>query len=154
MERLCRLAQLPFQEIKVRRKVGKHRGHAGAVESEVLEQRGQDGESLILSEFIQGFEKHHHALRGGLVQCFDEGVGLQTYLLRHLRRFLEQFHDGTLQGGCRHLYLLTVSVKSGGEGHNLRNCHFCRRADAGHSLCKFHDEGLGGGTVLREVVDR
>ncbi len=47
-----------------------------------------------------------------------------------------------------------MGVKSGGEGHNLRNCHLGGGADAGHSLCKFHDEWLGGGTVLREVVDR
>ena len=154
MERLCRLAQLPFEEVQVAAQIRQYGTYPRSIQSEVLEQRRENGKSLVLAQTVKGFEKHHHALRSGLVQCFDEGVGLQTYFLRHLSRFFEQFHYGTLQGSCRHLHLLTVSVQSGGESHNFGNCHFCRRADASHSLSKFHDEGLGGGTVLREVVDR
>ena len=33
-------------------------------------------------------------------------------------------HRKAIGGGCRHLHLLTVSVKSGGKSHDFRNCHF------------------------------
>ena len=46
-----------------------------------------------------------------------------------------------------------MRVESSGESHNLRDSHFRRRADTRHSLRKLHDERLGGGAVLREVVD-
>ena len=50
-------------------------------------------------------------------------LGEKLYpLMKHIYTwFLEQFHYGTLQGRCRHLHLLTVSVQSGGKSHNFRN---------------------------------
>ena len=135
-------------------KVGKYRRDTGAVQSEVLEQGRQHGECLVLAQSAESFEEHHHALSGAFIKSLDEAVCFKTHLFSHLGGFLEQLHDGTLQGGCRHLHLLTVSVESGGKSHDFGNSHFRGRAYAGHSLSELHDERLGGGAVLREVVDR
>ncbi len=77
MERLCRLSQLPFEEVKVRKKGWKALRTRGRRRVEVLEQRRENGESLVLAQSVEGFEKHHHALRGALVQCLDGGIGLR-----------------------------------------------------------------------------
>ena len=153
-ERLGCFTHLPFEEVKVRRKVGEDRRHTGTVKSEVLEQRRKDSECLVLAQFIEGFEELHHTLGGAFIERFNKRVGFETYFFRHLGRLLIQFHYGTLQSGSRHFHLLTVGVKSGGKSHNFGNCHFSGSTDAGHTLSKLHDKRLGSGTVLREVVDR
>ena len=93
---LVRFAELPFEEVEMRRKVREHRGHTGTVESEVLEQRREDGESLVLAQPMQGFEEHHHALCGAFIERFNKRVRFQPHLSGHLSRFLEQLHNGTL----------------------------------------------------------
>ncbi len=153
-ERFGCLTHLPTEEVEVGGKVGEHRRHTGAVEAEVLEQRRQDGQSLVLAQFAEGFEEHHHALRGAFIERFNKSVRFKTNLFRHFGRFLEQLHNGTLQSRGRHFHLLAVRVERCGKSHNLGDSHFGGRADAGHTLRKLYDKRLGGGAVLREVVDR
>lgn len=73
------------------RKVCKHRGNAGTVESEVLEQRRENGESLVLAYAVERFEEHHHALGGASVQRFDKLVGVESDFLAISPGFLYRF---------------------------------------------------------------
>ena len=151
---LVRLFLLPLHHVEVGGERGEDLGHADAVHAQVLEQGRECGERVSLTDLLQFAEEHQHALVGAAVQRLGELLHVKPDGLCYLLRLLEQHHDEARHCRCRHLHLLTVSVKGGGEGKDFGDCHSRLCAHTSHALGELHKVGFRRGTVLREDIHR
>ena len=136
---------------------GKYLRHSRRIEAHVLEggRKCHRGvlEAHVLTHLLQCFEEHQQTVLRRVLQRLVELVGVYSDSGGKLMVLVGKVHDYLLNGGRRHLDLLTVGVKDGAEGEDLRDGETGLRADTGHTLCELNEVRLGCRTVLRQHID-